>query len=99
MSANDVNPLEATVHASRFTPVCCYLYGVLGAVAFLNSEPYKRDRSIRFHSCQSIMFFHVLRAVDMWILVRLISFLSPLALQVGRRVEIGCLGLDKTRRR
>lgn len=77
------NPLERSANVSRFMLVCCYLAGVLFALVYLTSEPYKRDRLLRFHSFQSIMFF------PLWFLVRLVSFLSPLALQVGRVVEFG----------
>lgn len=75
------NPLERTVNVSRFMLMCCYLAGIGFAVVYLTSEPYKRDRLIRFHSFQSIMFF------PLWLLVHLVSLLSPLALQVGRIVE------------
>jgi uncharacterized membrane protein len=34
----------------------CYLFGWLGGLIFLLIEPYKNDKTIRFHAFQSIFF-------------------------------------------
>ena len=69
-----------------FAPfVLCYLAGIFFPIIYLTSEPTKRDRLIRFHAFQSIMF------VSLWILVRLVSFASPAARSIAGWIEIGFL--------
>jgi uncharacterized membrane protein len=41
----------------RKNGVVCYLFGVLFAIVFLTTEPYKSNRFVRFHAFQSILFF------------------------------------------
>ena len=86
VSGSDVanpNPPENAVRITRFRLATCYVAGILFPLAYLTSEPYKRDRLLRFHSFQSIMFFVIL------FLVRLASLLSPLALRIEKVIQLG----------
>jgi uncharacterized membrane protein len=51
----------------------CYLFGWLGGLIFLLIEPYKNDKTIRFHAFQSIFFCVAL--IGVWILMFMLSFL------------------------
>ena len=85
VSGSDVvnpNPPDSSVRITRFTLVTCYVAGILFPLVYLTSELYKRDRLLRFHSFQSIIFF------VLWFLVRLASLLLTSALQIYRIVHI-----------
>lgn len=45
-----------TPKAKKIEGALCYLAGVLFAIVYLSSEPYKSNGFLRFHSFQSIAF-------------------------------------------
>jgi uncharacterized membrane protein len=53
-------PGSSSIATSTLTPnvagALAYLLGLITGVLFLVMEPYKRDRFVRFHAMQSILF-------------------------------------------
>ena len=53
-----------TPQIDRVAGACCYIAGVLFPIIYLSTEPYKSDRFVRFHACQSIVLFIVAFVVE-----------------------------------
>lgn len=51
-----VPPIAASALAPNVAGALAYLLGLITGVLFLVMEPYRRDRFVRFHAFQSILF-------------------------------------------
>jgi len=65
-----------------FAGPLAYLF--IPAIVFLLLEPYRKNRFLRFHSLQSIVFF-----IGSNVLMGLVAFLGVLAILIGPVVAIG----------
>ena len=55
-SAPTPTPAASSSLSNNVVGLLCYLFGWLGGLIFLLIEPYKNDKTIRFHAFQSIFF-------------------------------------------
>jgi uncharacterized membrane protein len=62
VNVNTDTPIPKTIEAPvtpdsmNLARLLCYVAGILSGIIFLNLEPYRADRDIRFHAWQSIFF-------------------------------------------
>lgn len=52
--ATSPTPAASSGISNNVAGVLCYLFGWLGGLIFLLVEPYKNDKTVRFHAFQSI---------------------------------------------
>jgi len=64
--------------------VFCYLAGVSFPIIYLTLEPYKRNRFVRFHAFQSLIFF----AAGLVARIFIVPFIGP---RIGTVIEVGFL--------
>ncbi|HEY6308600.1 MAG TPA: DUF4870 domain-containing protein [Candidatus Angelobacter sp.] len=55
-SPTPTQPAASTGMSNNVAGLLCYLFGWLGGLIFLLIEPYKNDKTVRFHAFQSIFF-------------------------------------------
>jgi len=55
-SAPTPTPAASSGLSNNVVGLLCYLFSWLGGLIFLLIEPYKNDKTIRFHAFQSIFF-------------------------------------------
>jgi len=107
-TSGDVSPLERTSTGMKATTagLLCYLFGWIGGVVFLFLEP--KNRFVRFHAIQSILFFGSLSILQ-WVcdifpfalfgvggILGLVTFIGWIVLMVaahrGRYYKLPILG-------
>jgi uncharacterized membrane protein len=62
-SAPTPTPAANSGISNNVAGLLCYLFGWLGGLIFLLIEPYKNEKTVRFHAFQSIFFAAALIAV------------------------------------
>lgn len=62
-SAPTPTPAAGSGISNNVAGLLCYLFGWLGGLIFLLIEPYKNEKTVRFHAFQSIFFAAALIAV------------------------------------
>jgi uncharacterized membrane protein len=55
-SAPTPTPAASSGIGNNVAGLLCYLFGWLGGLIFLLIEPYKNEKTVRFHAFQSIFF-------------------------------------------
>ena len=55
-SAPTPTPAASSGMGNNVAGLLCYLFGWLGGLIFLLIEPYKNEKTVRFHAFQSIFF-------------------------------------------
>ncbi len=84
-----------TALASNLAGALCYILGFITGILFLVLEPYKRDRFVRFHAMQSILYsaFGIVFRIGWSILVSAVSDLTGWAVlalvPVGIVISLG----------
>jgi uncharacterized membrane protein len=100
-SASEAAPQAAPAQGLSENVACalCYLLGLITGILFLVLEPYSRNRNVRFHAFQSILFFVAIAVIWMvWTFVSaglvsvpflgaMLSALIALAISLG---TFGC---------
>ena len=62
--------------STNLVGVLCYLFGIVGGVAFLLLAPYNQDKEVRFHAFQSI--FLTIAWVVFWVGLGIVTSIGPL---------------------
>lgn len=76
-----------------------YSLGIITGILFLALEPYRRDRFVRFHAMQSILYFVFAVAfsfawsIVVWILMNITSWVFVVALPARLFISLGMFGL------
>jgi uncharacterized membrane protein len=71
-SAPTPTPAASTGMSNNVAGLLCYLFGWLGGLIFLLIEPYKNEKTVRFHAFQSIFFCVAL--IGVYILMFVLGF-------------------------
>ena len=81
--------------ASNLVAALAYLLGFITGIVFLVVEPYKKDRFVRFHAMQSILFsaacvvFSIAWRIVWGILFAISGYLALLALPLRLLISVG----------
>ena len=76
-----------------------YSLGIITGILFLVLEPYRRDRFVRFHAMQSILYFvaavafNILWSIMIGILMSISGWIALVALPVRLLISLGLFGL------
>jgi uncharacterized membrane protein len=65
--ASAPTPAASSGIGNNVAGLLCYLFGWLGGLIFLLIEPYKNEKTVRFHAFQSIFFSVAL--IGVWIVL------------------------------
>jgi uncharacterized membrane protein len=76
-----------------------YSLGIITGVLFLVLEPYRRDRFVRFHAMQSILYFaaavafNILWRIMIGILMSISGWIAVIAFPIRMLISLGLFGL------
>jgi uncharacterized membrane protein len=76
-----------------------YSLGIITGILFLVLEPYRRDRFVRFHAMQSILYFvaavafNILWSIMIGILMNISGWIALVALPIRLLISLGLFGL------
>jgi uncharacterized membrane protein len=76
-----------------------YSLGIITGILFLVLEPYRRDRFVRFHAMQSILYFvaaiafSILWSIMIGILISISGWVALVALPIRLFISLGLFGL------
>jgi uncharacterized membrane protein len=76
-----------------------YSLGIITGILFLVLEPYRRDRFVRFHAMQSILYFvaavafNILWRIMIGILMSISGWIGVVAFPVRMLISLGLFGL------
>lgn len=92
MASSTPTPAASTGMSTNVAGLLCYLVGWITGLIFLLMEPYKNDKTIRFHAFQSIFFNVALIPVYIgeFILAKILSasIIGLLSLVIGLGVLV-----------
>jgi uncharacterized membrane protein len=76
-----------------------YSLGIITGVLFLVLEPYRRDRFVRFHAMQSILYFvaavafNILWTIGVGILISISGWIALVSFPIRMLISLGLFGL------
>ena len=76
-----------------------YSLGIFTGILFLVLEPYRRDRFVRFHAMQSILYFvaavafNILWSIMVGILLSISGWIAVIAFPIRMLISLGLFGL------
>jgi uncharacterized membrane protein len=102
-SWDQATPPSATASGSALTPniaaALAYSLGIITGILFLVLEPYRRDRFVRFHAMQSILYFvaavafNILWRIMVGILMSISGWIAFVALPIRLLISLCLFGL------
>lgn len=100
---NPAPPQAASVSGTALTPniagALAYSLGIITGILFLVLEPYRRDRFVRFHAMQSILYFvaavafNILWSIMVGFLISISGWIALVALPVRLLISLCLFGL------
>ncbi len=84
-------PQAASRMGSNVAGALCYVLGLITGILFLVLEPYNRDREVRFHAFQSILFNLALVAI--YIVLGILGSVMGAVVPVAGAALIGLVSL------
>ncbi len=76
-----------------------YSLGIITGILFLVLEPYRRDRFVRFHAMQSILYFvaavafNILWSIMVGILMSISGWIAIVSFPIRMLISLGLFGL------
>jgi len=76
-----------------------YSLGIITGILFLVLEPYRRDRFVRFHAMQSILYFvaavafNILWSIMIGILMSISGWIAFISFPIRMLISLGLFGL------
>ena len=102
-SAASAAPAMVAAAGTGLTPniagALAYSLGIITGVLFLVLEPYRRDRFVRFHAMQSILYFvaaiafNILWSIMVGILLSISGWIAVIAFPIRMLISLGLFGL------
>jgi len=96
-------PAMVTATGTGLTPniagALAYSLGIITGVLFLVLEPYRRDRFVRFHAMQSILYFvaavafNILWTILVGILISISGWIAFISFPIRMLISLGLFGL------
>jgi uncharacterized membrane protein len=96
-STSAVHPTAAAL-TSNVAAALAYILGFITGILFLVLEPYKRDRFVRFHAMQSIVYsaagivFRIGWSILVGALVDLSGWMALVLVPIGLAISLGLFG-------
>jgi uncharacterized membrane protein len=100
---NSAPPPAAAVPGTALTPniagALAYSLGIITGILFLVLEPYRRDRFVRFHAMQSILYFvaavafNILWSIMVGFLISISGWIALVALPIRLLISLVLFGL------
>lgn len=98
-AATATAPAAGTALTRNIAGALAYSLGIITGILFLVLEPYRRDRFVRFHAMQSILYFvfavafSIAWSIVVGILMNITSWVFVVALPARLLISLGMFGL------